>query len=637
MATAFDQGCPLCIEDLARERHAASYTDYVEESYQEDSDTNADAFDPESQAAQIYRPIGALQLRLLELQPGKAGDPSSGQLHVANLDQSTKISLSNDSHAVDYAALSYCWGDQVFERSIQCNGVWYPITKNLYNALQHLRYNTKTMLLWVDALCINQTDLAERARHIHNMLAIFSRARTVIAWLGDSANDTQTAVRFAAMCNFKHPSPQPGMFNLCEQHQRLSLTGTTDLLSRAWFHRLWVKQEVWAARELVFCSGHFRVSWSELKRTAERLQQLQSPLFPVKYDLLHAYRNPFIGLRRGAEPGSGLGGPHTLEDLAVVLHRTAGSGCHDPRDHVYGVVGMAQVTTIDMSITSDGRFMDAEQSRATADQWLPTSKDEPTLKGWSTVSSEAGPFLIVDYSRSTSRVFQDVVRYIMRMDGNLNIFARLWSGSAENGWGIAFGGNAGGEPLPSWCPNLSSPLQNRDFPQYPRLREKPPTCQIPVETPDVLHLRGIIIGHAKLSYEYRNFVAYEWLGEQIAHHSHRVLALKHSELNIRSPGPDYWPERENWEMATWSRFNEPSWTALGWDDVVVSVEGSRALFVLRPQGRGSGRFTLVGLTYLQVDLTEDRGKFKTSVAHIALQYMLQEAREANRLAEFLVV
>lgn len=60
-----------------------------------------------------------------------------------------------------YHALSYTWGKPDFTSRIVCNGVIYTITQNLFDALRHMREEKIDRFLWIDALCINQTDLIE--------------------------------------------------------------------------------------------------------------------------------------------------------------------------------------------------------------------------------------------------------------------------------------------------------------------------------------------------------------------------------------------------------------------------------------------------------------------------------------------
>lgn len=67
----------------------------------------------------------------------------------------------------DFMALSYSWGDQSITRDIVINGISMQVTENVDACLNVLRdkpYIKNGWRLWIDALCINQKDLAERAR-----------------------------------------------------------------------------------------------------------------------------------------------------------------------------------------------------------------------------------------------------------------------------------------------------------------------------------------------------------------------------------------------------------------------------------------------------------------------------------------
>ncbi|EON66397.1 hypothetical protein W97_05494 [Coniosporium apollinis CBS 100218] len=60
------------------------------------------------------------------------------------------------------------------------------VTKNLYYGLR-LVTRTKRWVkyIWIDALCICQTDLAERASQVGFMTEIYSRCGRVIVWLSE--------------------------------------------------------------------------------------------------------------------------------------------------------------------------------------------------------------------------------------------------------------------------------------------------------------------------------------------------------------------------------------------------------------------------------------------------------------------
>jgi Heterokaryon incompatibility protein (HET) len=93
-----------------------------------------------------------------------------------------------------YEALSYTWGDHSVTALIQVNGIELQITLNLFRALQRLRKGRKKRVLWVDALCIDQSNLAERSEQVPRMRSIYQRAERVVVWLGDATEDSDLAV-----------------------------------------------------------------------------------------------------------------------------------------------------------------------------------------------------------------------------------------------------------------------------------------------------------------------------------------------------------------------------------------------------------------------------------------------------------
>ncbi|KAJ2984495.1 hypothetical protein NUW58_g6029 [Xylaria curta] len=130
-------------------------------------------------------PIGN-NIRILSLAASKTfSDPIYVNLSVANL-ASPPI----------YEALSYCWGDTSDGCFIFCDGTPYAVTQNLESALRHLRQSEGSRALWIDAICINQNDLAERASQVNLMRHIYRNARRVVVWLGPSKIHSIVAFRF---------------------------------------------------------------------------------------------------------------------------------------------------------------------------------------------------------------------------------------------------------------------------------------------------------------------------------------------------------------------------------------------------------------------------------------------------------
>jgi hypothetical protein len=66
---------------------------------------------------------------------------------------------------------------------------------NLSLALRHIRHETNASVLWVDAICINQGDVKERAHQVQMMGLAYNKAKNVIAWLGEETKDSGLAIQ----------------------------------------------------------------------------------------------------------------------------------------------------------------------------------------------------------------------------------------------------------------------------------------------------------------------------------------------------------------------------------------------------------------------------------------------------------
>lgn len=98
----------------------------------------------------------------------------------------------------DYVALSYHWGDPkdtveiiIYDegdhQATNRTGVRHPVTRNLHAALSQLRERgifAGTLMLWIDALCIDQGNADERVQQCAHMDKIYRQAGNVLVWLG---------------------------------------------------------------------------------------------------------------------------------------------------------------------------------------------------------------------------------------------------------------------------------------------------------------------------------------------------------------------------------------------------------------------------------------------------------------------
>ncbi|KXJ87103.1 heterokaryon incompatibility protein-domain-containing protein [Microdochium bolleyi] len=277
----------------------------------------------------------------------------------------------------DFLALSYIWGDADKQHQILLNGQPFMVRDNLYKALRRLRISEEVqscgLKVWVDAICINQNDLEERAFQVSKMANIYSQAVCVRAWVGEPAPGTEAdfVMLHEAMMPFqeryrpvKDDSPPPAMsqemtgantssafFNLDDSTLRTLQRVHLELLSEAYWNRLWIVQEMQLASSIVLWYGNswFPPKSSEFRR--DLFGQIEERGLGIGRSE-HYHESRPIQSSRGSPSQMYFEIKPEQSLFAVLLARDASAS--DPRDKVYGILGLvhpdiASLTEIDYS------------------------------------------------------------------------------------------------------------------------------------------------------------------------------------------------------------------------------------------------------------------------------------------------
>src|SRR5262249_11431837 len=84
----------------------------------------------------------------------------------------------------NYEALSYVWGSENNTRAILVDGCSFLVTLSLESALRQLRHSSCERVLWIDQLCIDQNNEAEKSEQVGLLGDIYRNASAVLIWLG---------------------------------------------------------------------------------------------------------------------------------------------------------------------------------------------------------------------------------------------------------------------------------------------------------------------------------------------------------------------------------------------------------------------------------------------------------------------
>ena len=138
-----------------------------------------------------YLPLSLDEIRVMVLWKGPQEDALKCKLYHVYLDTfSTQkwkhrvkqlFQSKNLDKPYSYEALSYVWGSPSMTEPLGCDGKSIYITPKLRDALQRLRLVDRHRALWVDQICIKQSDKDERSSQVALMDRIYRMAKQVIA------------------------------------------------------------------------------------------------------------------------------------------------------------------------------------------------------------------------------------------------------------------------------------------------------------------------------------------------------------------------------------------------------------------------------------------------------------------------
>ncbi|EUC49159.1 hypothetical protein COCMIDRAFT_85426 [Bipolaris oryzae ATCC 44560] len=333
----------------------------------------------------MYSPLNTSrkEIRLLYLYPGAWNDGIECRMETVSLKDYPK-----------FQAISYVWGDTTNKLSITVNGQHLAVTQNVVTGLQRLRATGETLALWLDAVCINQSDIHERSEQVQCMREIYSSADEVFIWLGygrdshspseqpkiirwtgddrdleivdtyfkqgtlkngskEDGNEIEDVVglfvymKLRAMDKHVHEIPffdvQGGKLQAGKTWLAI-IQAMHTLSSHPWWTRIWVVQETILARKATVLYGIITVPWTlvaESTRAAARHIHCCGDLHQARggrelraiVELRKARYDDLEWLRAARAQNKNL-------SLYQVMSRTHSRNATDVRDEVFGVLGL---------------------------------------------------------------------------------------------------------------------------------------------------------------------------------------------------------------------------------------------------------------------------------------------------------
>ncbi|KAF8851857.1 hypothetical protein BDZ45DRAFT_678826 [Acephala macrosclerotiorum] len=317
----------------------------------------------------------------------------------------------------DYEAISYVWGDPNNQAQLEVEGETLMVTANLVLALRYIRHEKNSRYVWADAICIDQSNLEERGQQVQLMKDIYTLCSRDLIWLGESDEQTEKGIETLKQME-RLQMRRKGDSNSFGEKVSRNVIGDEEQESvysilrtpKIW-ERVWVMQEVSCCPDAAILIGHYSMPWSVLSSILDHSGIPDRFHGPIGHGSLDNWLwTMFAGVQVIEHQRDSVKGVHLINSTLVdVLSRFRQTYSTDPRDKIYGLLGLA--------IDNHG--------------------------------------IVPDYHKPVSEVYAHIALQQIKKEQNLDMITQsLWPLGPDAGENIDVPSNTAN--LPSWLPNFSS-------------------------------------------------------------------------------------------------------------------------------------------------------------------------------------
>ncbi|KAI0448769.1 heterokaryon incompatibility protein-domain-containing protein [Xylaria acuta] len=378
-----------------------------------------------------------------------------------------------------YEALSYCWGTQKATYSIQIRDLnattpgrrkmarpttavdmWktainaishtdFKIRKNLHDALLRMRSKYRDVYLWVDAICIDQSERGkvEKAGQLAMMARIYNSATNVCVWLGEGYDGAETAFGLVRdIMNYRNFDEM-----ILDPNANEAWRNLISIMKAPWFSRRWVIQEIALSRDASIHCGDRSLHWDDFADAVsllmEKIELIRDTFKDDVFDdvettstcvLVQTLCNVCRKADQGEDQGRLVSG---LLDVETLVSTLLGFQATFPRDTIYSILSLAKDFP---EPDEDWQNLHTSQLKGLKTKF----KQLEGLLDRTSQELETEPIgLLPNYKFSPRDLFIAFVTRSIYQSRSLDIICRHWApGLADDD---------GGDTLLSWISSLS--------------------------------------------------------------------------------------------------------------------------------------------------------------------------------------
>lgn len=260
----------------------------------------------------------------------------------------------------NYYAVSHPWSKEHPTFKISLNGGTFCVTPQLWKLLHLASERLPSQRLWIDAICINQHNVAEKQKQIPLMGQIYSNTQKLIAWLPSSTDGYHSS-------DSEHDPSLRAAKSLSEAdidtvtewtktdtpaHLEPVLMAFYRLMTHQYWTRVWIVQELRLSKQRefwwegqIFSSSHLEFILHTIETALAENEVKQEAVSGGSTAMLASDKDPPMLLHHMSREAGGHNATFTdssaLVDLAQIVSQYAQFGCTLVHDRVFAFLGLA--------------------------------------------------------------------------------------------------------------------------------------------------------------------------------------------------------------------------------------------------------------------------------------------------------
>jgi hypothetical protein len=246
-----------------------------------------------------------------------------------------------------YTCLSYVWGDANGTKyPVLLNGRMFYVLHNLYTFLRVARRKYYLLPLWIDAVCIDQTNTREREDQVQEMGRIYREAHQVFSWLGPNPALGQALKLIEMIHGSRYGSPgqdaNPSAEEWVENNIQYAFEWIEDFTAalKKYWSRAWITQEVVLAQNLKILGWETKLHVASIHESAFRDFFFSFPSFQPGPELVLAMDFWKMAQSVCLAPAEATCNDHNSEQLMRLLTKTHFKRCLVPRDRIFSLLSL---------------------------------------------------------------------------------------------------------------------------------------------------------------------------------------------------------------------------------------------------------------------------------------------------------